>query len=103
MYAIVQSGGKQLKVAVGQSVAVEKIDGEAGAKVTLGQVLMIADGDKVSLGTPYLKGASVSAEVASQTRADKVIIFRKKRRQNYRRKKGHRQPLTVIKITGIKA
>jgi large subunit ribosomal protein L21 len=103
MYAIVQSGGKQLKVSVGDTVAVEKLVGDKGAKVSLDKVLLVADGAKLSVGTPFLAGASVAAEVVEHGRNDKVIIFKKKRRQNYRRKKGHRQHHTMLKITGIKA
>lgn len=103
MYAIIKSGGKQLKVTVGDVVPVEKLTADVGAKVTLDQVLMVVNGDKTSIGTPLVKGATVAAEVAEQTRAPKVIIFKKKRRQNYRRKKGHKQPLTMLKITAINA
>jgi large subunit ribosomal protein L21 len=103
MYAIIQTGGKQLKVAVGDTVTVEKLIADKGAKVSLDKVLLVADGSKLSVGAPFLSGASVAAEVVEQGRNDKVIIFKKKRRQNYRRKKGHRQHHTVLKITGIKA
>lgn len=106
MYAIVQTGGKQLKVAVGDTVTVERLVGEAGAKVTLDKVLLVANGPDgkgaLSVGTPFLAGATVQAEIAEQGRNEKVIIFKKRRRQNYRRKKGHRQHNTVLKITGIK-
>ncbi|HEX2859914.1 MAG TPA: 50S ribosomal protein L21 [Alphaproteobacteria bacterium] len=102
MYAIVQTGGKQLKVAVGDTVTVERLTGDKGAKVTLDKVLLVADGSKLSVGTPLLAGATVQAEIAEQGRNEKVIIFKKRRRQNYRRKKGHRQHNTVLKITGIK-
>lgn len=108
MYAIVKSGGKQLKVSVGTVVRVELLskDGEAlqaGAKVNLGEVLMLADGDKITVGTPLVAGASVAAEVVEQTRDAKIIVFKKRRRQNYRRKLGHKQHITVLKITGISA
>ena len=103
MYAIVKCGGKQIKVAKGDTVSVEKIDGDAGAKVTLDNVLMLADGDKITVGTPLVAGASVTASVVEQMRDKKVIVFKKKRRQNYRRKNGHRQQLTVLKIDAINA
>ena len=99
MFAVIRTGGKQYKVASGDVIAVEKIDGDAGTKVELGEVL--SAGDKV--GAPLLSGAKVLAEIVKQFRDDKVIIFKKRRRHNYRRKKGHRQYLTQIKITDIKA
>lgn len=101
MYAIVMCGGKQLKVAKGDQVSVEKMVGNQGDAVVLDQVLLVADGDKFSVGAPLLKGAKVKAEVVSHGKGEKVIIFKKRRRQNSRRKNGHRQPATVLKITGI--
>lgn len=102
-YAILKCGGKQLKVSKGDTVLVERLTAEAGETVTLDQVLMLADGDKLTVGTPVVKGAKVSAEVVEQIRDKKVIVFKKKRRHNYRRKKGHRQYLTVLKIKDISA
>jgi large subunit ribosomal protein L21 len=93
MFAVVRTGGKQYKVTKGDVIRVEKLEGDAGSKVTLDDVLMV--GSK-------LGGGSVSAEIVRQFRDDKVIIFKKKRRHNYRRKKGHRQYLTELKITDIK-
>ena len=101
MFAVIKTGGKQYKVAKDDVIEVEKIDLEAGKAVELGDVLMLSDGGKVEVGAPFLAGAKVSAEVVEQTRGDKIIVFKKKRRKNYRRKKGHRQDLTVLKITGI--
>jgi large subunit ribosomal protein L21 len=103
MFAVIKTGGKQYRVAKDDIIKVEKLDGDAGAKLTLGEVLMVGDDKGVKLGTPLVDGASVSAEVVEQTRGDKIIVFKKKRRHNYRRKKGHRQDLTVLKITGISA
>jgi len=103
MFAVVKTGGKQYKVAQGDVIQVEKLVGEAAATVELGEVLMICDSGKVTAGTPFVKGASISAEIVAQKRSDKLIIFKKKRRQNYRRKNNHRQDYTVLKITGIKA
>ncbi len=103
MFAVVKTGGKQYKVAEGDIVRVEKLPGEAQAKVELAEVLMICDGAKVSVGAPFVKGASVAAEIVEQKRTAKLIIFKKKRRQNYRRRNNHRQDFTVLKITGIKA
>jgi large subunit ribosomal protein L21 len=101
MYAVIRTGGKQHRVAPGEVVKVEKLAGEAGATVTLDDVLAIGDDKGLTVGTPTLEGASVTAEVLEQGRADKIVVFKKKRRQNYRRKKGHRQLLTVLRITDI--
>lgn len=103
MYAIVMCGGKQLKVAKGDQVSVEKVTGDVGSSLTLADVLLVADGDKISIGTPLLKGAKVKAEVVSHGKGKKVIIFKKRRRQNSRRKNGHRQHQTVLKIASIAA
>ncbi|WP_395016022.1 50S ribosomal protein L21 [Dongia sp.] len=103
MYAVIKTGGKQYKVASGDVILVEKIEGEAGAAITLAEVLMIGDGANITVGAPTVKGASVAAEIVGQEKADKVIIFKKNRRHNYRRKNGHRQKLTELKITGINA
>ena len=103
MYAVIKTGGKQYKVASGDVILVEKLDSEAGATITLAEVLMIGDGANITVGAPTVAGASVAAEVVEQVKADKVIIFKKNRRHNYRRKRGHRQKLTALKITGIKA
>jgi large subunit ribosomal protein L21 len=102
MFAVVKTGGKQYKVAEGDVIQVEKLPYEPKAKVELAEVLMLADGSKVTVGAPFVSGAKVAAEVVSQNRSQKLIIFKKKRRQNYRRKKHHRQEYTVLKITGIK-
>lgn len=98
MFAVIRTGGKQYKVASGDVISVEKLEGKQGDKIEIGEVLM--SGNKV--GAPLLKGAKVLAEIVSQFRDDKVTIFKKRRRHNYRRKKGHRQYLTEIKITDIK-
>lgn len=96
VYAIFQTGGKQYRVKAGDTIKVEKL--KADGKVDFDQVLMV--GDKV--GNPLVAGAKVSAQVVAQERADKILVFKKKRRHNYRRTKGHRQNLTVLKITEIK-
>ena len=101
MYAVIRTGGKQYKVAKDDVIIVEKLAGAAGDSVTLGEVLAVGDEAGCTLGKPVVAGASVSATVLEQARADKVIIFKKRRRQNSRRKNGHRQPQTVLKITGI--
>ena len=102
MYAVIRAGGKQYKVAQGDVITVEKLAGQAGDAVTFDQVLALDDGD-LRVGTPVLDGASVSAEVLEQTRGDKIIVFKKKRRKNYRRKRGHRQYITVLRVTDIAA
>lgn len=99
MYAVIKTGGKQYKVTKDSVIIVEKLAGEAGAPVSFSEVLM--SGDKV--GTPFVDGASVAGEIVKQTRGEKVIIFKKNRRHGYKRKKGHKQDLTVVKITDIKA
>lgn len=101
MYAIIKTGGKQLKVAKGDTVVVEKLDAPAGEKVTLSDVLLLNDGSKVSVGTPLIAGASVTASVTEQGKGQKVRIFKRKRRQTYRRMRGHRQPQTMLKIEEI--
>lgn len=101
MFAVIKTGGKQYKVAKDDIVVVEKLDGEAGASIALESVLMLGDETSVTTGAPFIEGASVAAEVVEQTRGDKIIVFKKQRRQNYRRKNGHRQDLTVLKVTEI--
>ncbi len=103
MFAVIKTGGKQYKVQKDDKLLVEKLEGNEGDKITLDQVLMVVDGKKSKVGEPLIKGASVEATLVRQERGPKIIIFKKKRRQNYRRKKGHRQDLTMIQITGIKA
>ena len=103
MFAIIRTGGKQYKVASGDVIAVEKLAGEPGATLELAEVLMVGDGTAISTGTPLVAGATVSAELVEHRRADKIIVFKKKRRQNYRRKNGHRQHQTVLRITEIRA
>ncbi|MBX2833483.1 MAG: 50S ribosomal protein L21 [Micavibrio sp.] len=99
MFAVIRTGGKQYKVSKDDVFKVEKLDAKAGDKIELDEVLFV-DG---KIGAPLVKGAKVMAEVLEQARADKIVIFKKKRRQNYRRKKGHRQHQTVLKVTDIKA
>jgi large subunit ribosomal protein L21 len=103
MFAVIKTGGKQYKVAAGDTIQVEKLAGKPQDKVELAEVLMLVDGAKVTVGSPLVAGAKVAAEVVAQDRTQKLIIFKKKRRQNYRRKKHHRQQFTVLKITGITA
>ena len=103
MYAVLKTGGKQYKVAPNDVIIVEKLAAEAGTSIDLDDVLMISDGDSMTVGTPMLDGAKVSAQVLEQKRGKKIIVFKKKRRQNYRRTIGHRQELTVLRITDILA
>jgi large subunit ribosomal protein L21 len=102
MFAVIRTGGKQYKVAKDDVISVEKLAGEPGASIELAEVLMIGEGAEVAAGTPLLEGASVSATVVEQSRAPKIIVFKKQRRKNYRRKKGHRQHQTVLRITEIR-
>ena len=101
MYAVVKTGGKQYRVAKDDTILVEKLDANEGQNVTLSEVMLLGDGDKVTVGTPVVANASVEAEVVSQTRGPKIIIFRRKRRKNHRRTQGHRQDLTLLKIKNI--
>jgi len=101
MFAIIETGGKQYRVAKGDVIFVERLSGEAGGEITFDRVLMLGDGEARSIGRPLVAGATVVARVLEQALGDKVIVFKKKRRKNYRRKRGHRQALTVLRITDI--
>ena len=101
MYAVVKTGGKQYRVAKDDTILVEKLEANEGAKVTLDQVMVLGDGDTVTVGRPTVANATVEAQVVSQTRGPKILIFRRKRRKNHRRLQGHRQDLTLLKITDI--
>ncbi len=103
MYAVVTSGGKQYKVEEGETLRVEKIPGEVGSAVTFEQVLMISDGADVNIGQPVLVDAGVEGHIVEQGKTKKILVFKYKRRKRYRRKFGHRQPYTAIKIDRIKA
>jgi large subunit ribosomal protein L21 len=102
MFAVIRTGGKQYKVAKDDTITVEKLDGEPGASIEFGEVLMVGEGAEVATGAPLVAGALVTAELVEHRRADKIIVFKKKRRQNYRRKNGHRQHQTVLRITEIR-
>ena len=101
MYALVKTGGKQYRVSKDDTILVERISADEGAEVILDDIVMLGDGDKVTIGTPRVEGAAVSATVMRQTRGPKIIIFRRKRRKNHRRTQGHRQDLTLLKINAI--
>lgn len=101
MYAVIKTGGKQYRVAQGDRLRVEKLAGNVGDTVTLGEVLLVGEGEGVKVGAPLVGGAKVQAKIVAQDRGKKIIIFKFRRRKNYRRKTGHRQPFTALEITGI--
>lgn len=101
MYAVIQTGGKQYKVTEGEILKVEKLDGEAGDKLTLDQVLMLKDDNGIKIGMPTVKDALVTVEVIEQGRSKKITVYKYKKRKNYRRKQGHRQAYTKIKVEKI--
>ena len=104
MYAVIATGGKQYRVEQGETIQVEKLGVEAGKTVEFGEVLLVADGDKVTVGAPHVAGAKVTAEVLEAVmKGEKLIIYKYRRRKGYRRKTGHRQTYTRLKITGITA
>ena len=100
MYAVIKTGGKQYRVAKNDVIKIERLDGEAGAEIVFSEVLMLG-GDNPVVGAPRVAGASVTGTVLEQAKGDKVIIFKKRRRKNYRRRNGHRQLLTVVRIADI--
>ncbi|HEU5284417.1 MAG TPA: 50S ribosomal protein L21 [Burkholderiales bacterium] len=101
MYAVIKTGGKQYRVSAGEKLKVESLLAEVGAEITLDQVLMVADGDNVRMGTPTVSGASVKATVVGHGRGEKLKIFKMRRRKHYRKTQGHRQNYTEIQISGI--
>jgi large subunit ribosomal protein L21 len=101
MFAVIKTGGKQYKVAAEDKITVMTLAGEAGDKVTFNEVLMLVDGETMKVGAPTVAGVTVSAEIVKQDRGPKVIAFKKRRRKNSKRKRGHRQDLTIVRITGI--
>ena len=102
MYAIVQTGGKQYKVKSGDTVRVERLEGDVGSKVTLDQILAAGEGDGLKYGAPFVSGATVTAKIVEQHRTRKVVVFKYKRRKGYRVKRGHRQHYTALRIEDIK-
>ena len=103
MYAVVSTGGKQYKVEEGEILKVEKIPGKVGTPVAFDKVLMLSDGEKVSVGTPVLDDVAVNGHIVEQGKAKKIMVFKYKRRKRYRRKQGHRQTYTAVKIDSIKS
>ncbi len=101
MYAVIASGGKQYKVQPGETFRLEKIAGDVGAPVTFDQVLLVSDGENLQVGQPFLPNARVQARIVEQDRARKILVFKYKRRKRYRRKMGHRQPYTAVRIDTI--
>ena len=101
MYAVIESGGKQYRVEEGATLQVEALDAEPGTAVTLDRVLLVADGENVTVGAPVVKGASVQATVVRHGRGKKVIVFKYKSKAHYRRKRGHRQNFTALRIDKI--
>lgn len=102
MYAVIQTGGKQYRVSEGDVIRVEKLPAEVGSDIAFDQVLLVGEGDNVKIGTPVVDGASVSGKVVEQDRGKKIIVFKMKRRKGYRRKQGHRQDYTGVRIEKIK-
>jgi len=103
MYAVIKTGGKQYRVEAGEKIRIEQILAEIGSELVIDQVLMVADGDNISMGKPLVDGATVKATVLEQGRHDKVRIFKMRRRKHYQKHQGHRQNYTEIQITGISA
>jgi large subunit ribosomal protein L21 len=103
MYAVVATGGKQYRVETGEILRVEKLAGDVGAEIAFDQVLMLGDGEAVRIGQPVLEGASVKGHIVEQGKSKKVLVFKYKRRKRYRRKQGHRQLFTAVKIDSIDA
>ena len=101
MFAVIKTGGKQYKVAADDEIVVMTLEGDAGAEITFDQVLSYSDGTSVQIGAPLVEGATVAGEIVRQARGLKVISFKKRRRQNSKRKRGHRQDLTIVRITDI--
>jgi large subunit ribosomal protein L21 len=103
MYAVVATGGKQYKVEAGEILRVEKIPGEVGAPVTFDRVLLVSDGETLTIGTPVVKDVVVQGRIVEQDKAKKILVFKYKRRKRYRRKHGHRQPYTAVRVDSIGA
>jgi len=101
MFAVIKTGGKQYKVAKDDVIVIERLEGEAGEVVAFESVLMLGEGADATTGRPFIEGACVAGELIEQARGDKILVFKKKRRQNYRRTNGHRQDLSVVRITEI--
>jgi large subunit ribosomal protein L21 len=101
MYAVIKTGGKQYRVSAGEKLKIEQIPADIGAEIVLSEVLLVANGENITLGSPLVNGATVTAKVVAQGRGDKVHIFKLRRRKHYRKSQGHRQNYTEIEILGI--
>ena len=101
MYAVIKTGGKQYKVSKGDLLSVEKLEGGAGAEVVFNEILMVSGGDDIRIGTPYVEGAKVVGEILNEIKGPKITVFKMKRRKGFRKKTGHRQTLTNLKIKDI--
>ena len=101
MYAVIQTGGKQVKVAPGDELKVEKLSGEVGETIIFDKVLITSDGEQVNIGTPYLENTKVTGQIKRHGKDRKIIVFNYKKRKGYRKKQGHRQPFTLVKIENI--
>lgn len=101
MYAVIRTGGKQHRVSVGEALKIEKIEAQTGAEIVLSEVLMVAEGEQVTIGAPLVNGASVKATVLAQGKGDKIKIYKMRRRKHYRKTQGHRQLFTEIRIDSI--
>jgi large subunit ribosomal protein L21 len=102
MYAVIKTGGKQYRVSEGDTLQVEKLAGKPGDEITFDEVLLIGGGESTKVGQPLVKGAAVKAKITAQDKDKKIVVFKMRRRKNYRNKNGHRQPYTQVTITGIK-
>jgi large subunit ribosomal protein L21 len=103
MYAVIKTGSKQYRVEPGATIRVEKLEGDKGKALEIADVLLVADGENVKVGTPLVAGAKVKAEIVAQEKGEKLLVYKFRRRKQYRRKNGHRQQYTALKITGIEA
>ena len=100
-YAVIRTGGKQYRVAPGDVLRIERLTGEVGAAIEFGEVLLAADDGAIRIGTPLVEGARVKGEIVAQGRTRKILVYKKKRRKNYRRRRGHRQMITTVRVTEI--
>jgi large subunit ribosomal protein L21 len=103
MYAVIKAGGRQYRVSEGDVIRIERVDGEVGTAVTFDQVLMVAEGDRIDVGTPFVANSSVVGEIFRQGKGKKIVVFKAKRRKGYRKKQGHRQSYTWLKIKSVTA
>jgi large subunit ribosomal protein L21 len=100
-YAVIRTGGKQYRVAPGERLTIEKLEGEVGEEVSFGEVLLRSDGSAVAVGTPLVEGAAVKGRIVRQGRGPRILVFKKKKRKNYRRRQGHRQWETTVEVTAV--